>query len=161
MSAAPPDLLRVDLLREPAGAGWPETLAIRRRVFAVEQRLADVDAPDPQDSDSLHAVAWLEPAAGDGQHRAVGVGRLTLFNQGRDEGLIAWVATLPEARRRGVASAVLRRLLAEADAAGMGQTVLAAQRHAEGFYGRFGFFATGLPYLVGGIPHRWMIRYRP
>jgi predicted GNAT family N-acyltransferase len=161
MTAAPPELLRVELLTEPSGPGWPETLAIRRIVFAGEQRIADVDAPDPEDANSLHAVAWLEPVTGDAHRRAVGIGRITLNHLGRDEALIAWIATLPETRRRGVAAAVLGRLLAEADAAGISQTVLAAQRHAEGFYGRFGFFASGTPYMVGAIPHRWMIRFRP
>lgn len=159
---APSAVLRVDLLREPTGPGWPETLAIRRRVFAAEQGIADVDAPDPQDADSVHAVAWLETPVGEAiERRAVGIGRITLNNQGRDEALIAWVATLPEARRHGVATAIMDRLLAEADAAGMAETVLAAQRHAERFYARFGFFAAGQPYMVGAIPHRWMVRYRP
>ncbi len=160
--AAPPAILRVDLLREPSGPGWPETLAIRRRVFGAEQGIADVDTPDPQDAASIHAVAWLETEAGGVTRReAVGIGRITFNNQGRNEALIAWVATLPEARRRGVAAAVMDHLLAEADAAGIPETVLAAQRHAEPFYARFGFFAAGQPYMVGSIPHRWMVRYLP
>lgn len=159
---APTAILRVDLLRDVSGPGWAETLAIRRLVFGVEQGIADVDAPDPQDAASVHAVAWLETAAtGALRREAVGIGRITLNNQGRDEALIAWVATLPEARRQGVATAIMDRLLAEADAAGMAETVLAAQRHAERFYSRFGFFAAGTPYMVGAIPHRWMVRYRP
>lgn len=159
---APSIVLRVDLLREPTGPGWEETLAIRRHVFGAEQGIADVDAPDPQDAASLHAVAWFETASDAVRRReAVGIGRITFNNQGRDEALIAWVATLPEARRHGVATAVMDRLLAEADAAGIPETVLAAQRHAERFYARFGFFAAGQPYMVGSIPHRWMVRYRP
>jgi predicted GNAT family N-acyltransferase len=43
----------------------------------------------------------------------------------------------------------------------MGETVLAAQRHAEAFYSALGFFPTGAPYKVRGIPHRWMVRQRP
>jgi len=70
------------------------------------------------------------------------------------------VATAPEVRHRGIGTAVMEALLAQADAAGIGETFLAAQRQAEGFYGRLGFFAVGAPYAVRGVPHRWMVRRR-
>jgi predicted GNAT family N-acyltransferase len=159
--AAEPSLLRVEVIQGTVNPAWPAVVALRERVFGGEQGIAEATASDPDDARSLHAVAWLETSGpGGGEWRLVGTGRITLHHGGRDEALIAWVATAPEARRRGVATAVMGALLAEADAAGVGETLLAAQRHAEGFYGRLGFFAAGAPYAVHGIPHRWMTRQR-
>lgn len=156
-----PDRLRIELIFGIADPLWPAVVALRRRVFGREQGIADAHATDPDDARSHHAVAWLEPTdTSAGGARIVGTGRLTLRHNDRDEALIAWVATAPEERRRGVGRAVMLALLAEADAAGMDQTLLAAQRQAEGFYGRLGFFAAGAPYQAHGIAHRWMIRQR-
>ena len=159
--AATPPILRVGIISGTSDPAWPAVVALRERVFGREQGIAEATASDPDDARSLHAVAWLETSErGRQERRLVGTGRITLHHGGRDEALIAWVATAPEARRRGVATAVMGALLAEADAVGVGETLLAAQRHAEGFYGRLGFFAAGAPYAVHGIPHRWMTRTR-
>jgi predicted GNAT family N-acyltransferase len=159
--AAEAPVLWVEIIAGTSDAAWPAVVALRERVFGREQRISEATASDPDDARSLHAVAWMETANPDGLgRRLVGTGRITMDRAGRNEALIAWVATAPEVRQRGVGTAVMRALVAEADAAGIGETLLAAQRHAEGFYGRLGFFATGAPYAVHGIPHRWMIRTR-
>jgi len=148
--AAPPEVVRaID------GAAFLAVLALRRRVFDDEQRIADASVTDRDDERSLHALALLPGPAG---RQPVGTGRLTLGFGGRGEALIAWVATLPEARGRGVGAATMRFLLAAADRAGSPTVVLSAQTHAEGFYRRLGFVRAGQPFVVKGIEHRWMAR---
>lgn len=155
-----PPPVRIEVVPGTAHPAWPEVLALRGRVFGDEQGIAEARGSDPDDGRSLHALAWL-PAAGAGAGRVLaGTGRITLRHNGRNEALIAWVATAPAFRGAGIGAAIVGALLAEADAAGIDETLLAAQRHAEGFYARLGFFAVGTPYLVHGIPHRWMVRPR-
>lgn len=155
-------VLRIQVLSGVDHPAWAAVVALRDRVFRREQGFAEAASSDSDDQHSLHALAWLT-SSGAVAHadRLVGVGRMTFNREGRNEALIAWVATAPEARHRGVGSAVMRALLAEADAAGIAETLLAAQRHAEGFYGRLGFFAVGAPYTARGVAHRWMVRQRP
>ena len=147
------------VIQANAGPAFAAVLDLRRRVFGDEQRIAAAAVTDRDDERSLHALALLPDASETPQ--PVGTGRLTLNQGERGEALIAWVATLPEARRRGVGAAVMRFLLAAADAAGAPMVVLSAQTHAERFYRRLGFFPAGRPFLVKGIEHRWMARPRP
>ena len=149
---------RLEVVRAVSEAEVAAVLELRRRVFRDEQRIAEGNVADPDDARSLHALALLPDGPG---RRAVGTGRLTLGFGDRGEALVAWVATLPEARRRGIGLAVMRFLLAAADNAGAPLVVLAAQTHAEGFYRRLGFVPAGRPYLVRGVEHRWMGRHRP
>jgi predicted GNAT family N-acyltransferase len=103
---------------------------------------------------SLHALAVIPEGA-------VGTGRLTPPTPSRPEAQIAWVATLPDYRGRGVGTAVMHALLAAADEAGMATVLLSAQVHALGFYRRFGFVPYGNRFTVRGIEHQAMIRWRP
>ena len=153
-----PLVSRPEVIRAAPGAEFAAVLELRRRVFGDEQGIVDADVTDPDDERSLHALALLPDASGG--RRPVGTGRLTLGHGERGEGLIAWVATLPEARGRGVGAATMRFLLAAADEAGAPMVVLSAQTHAEGFYRRLGFVAAGRPFAVKGIEHRWMARPR-
>jgi predicted GNAT family N-acyltransferase len=132
-------------------------LDVRRLVFGEEQGLVVGDVADRDDWRSLHALAYL-PGQGE---RGVGTGRLTLAFGDGGEAMISWLATLPAARRLGVGSAVMRFLLATADASAAPRVVLAAQLHAEPFYRQLGFVATGNPYVVRGVLHRRMVRVRP
>jgi ElaA protein len=136
-------------------------LAIRRRVFGLEQGVGDLRASDPDDVRSLIALASMQSGLDDGPFQPIATGRLTLAPITSGAALIAWVATVPEARGLGAGSAVMRFLLDAADRAGAYEVVLAAQTHAEGFYRRLGFARAGPLYDVRGIPHRRMIRRRP
>jgi len=146
------------LIRVTTDAEMAAVLALRQRVFGDEQRIVDASVTDPDDARSLHALAFAVDAAGD---HPVGTGRLTLDFGERGEALIAWVATAPEARGRGIGSATMRFLIAAADEAGAPVVLLSAQIHAEPFYRRLGFAAAGDPFLVKGIEHRWMARRHP
>ena len=73
---------------------------------------------------------------------------------GRDWWRIGRVATRPAARRRGQASALVRRALELA----AGPVMLDAQAHLVRWYAGFGFEPQGAPYLYDGIPHVRMTR---
>ncbi len=137
-------------------------LEIRRRVFAEEQGVADLRVADTDDTRSLIALATCPPTmTGNGQRRPVSTGRLTLPLVKGGQALVAWVATIPEARGQGAGGLVMRFLLDAADNAGVREVALAAQLPAEDFYRRLGFTPTGPLYDVRGIPHRRMIRRAP
>ena len=137
-------------------------LEIRRRVFAEEQGVADLRVADSDDARSLIALATVAPsAASDGERRPVSTGRLTLPLVKGGQALVAWVATIPEARGHGAGGLLMRFLIAAADNAGAGEVALAAQLPAEKFYRRLGFSPVGPLYDVRGIPHRRMVRRAP
>jgi predicted GNAT family N-acyltransferase len=152
----------IEVVRAVGGPAYDAALAIRRRVFVDEQGIVETNVYDPDDERSIVAVAYLSEVGPNGVvRRPVGTGRITLGYGSRGEALVAWVATLPDARGRGVATAVMRYLLHAADAAGAPAVVLAAQTHAEVIYRDLGFVSAGRVYAVRGIDHRWMIRPRP
>ena len=131
--------------------------AIRQRVFADEQRMVAKTHHDPDDRRGIHALALASEGLA---WRPVGTGRLTLNFGDHGEALIAWVATLPEARQAGVGTAVMRFLLDATAAADAPVVALAAQTHAERFYRRLGFQPVGRRYFVEGVEHTWMAKYR-
>ena len=160
----PPDHVSPQI--EVVSAVGPEdrlaALEIRRRVFAEEQGVADLRVADPDDAHSIIALAYFRPARSDnGERRPVSTGRLTLPLITGGQALVAWVATVAEARGQGAGGLVMEFLLDAADQAGAEEVALAAQRPAENFYGRLGFAPAGPLYDVRGIPHRRMIRRRP
>jgi predicted GNAT family N-acyltransferase len=137
-------------------------LEIRRRVFSEEQGVADLRVADSDDARSVIALATFPPTVGgSGQRRPVSTGRLTLPLIKGGQALVAWVATIPEARGQGAGGLVMRFLLEAADNAGAREVALAAQLPAEDFYRRLGFSPVGPRYDVRGIPHRRMIRLGP
>jgi predicted GNAT family N-acyltransferase len=157
--AGPVRAITISLQEGTGGPLWPGVIALRERVFGDEQGIVEASGADTDDEQSIHAVAWEQDDSG--LPVVVGAGRITLNNQGRDEAIVAWVATDRSRRRQGIGREVMYALLDEADRAGMRETVLAAQRHAEAFYSGLGFHPSGAPYKMRGIPHRWMIRSRP
>ena len=136
-------------------ADFAAVLGLRRRVFAEEQGIAAAGITDADDRRSLHALAVL---AEGGREVPVATGRLTLGAGAQGEAHIAWVATLVPYRGRGAGAAVMRFLLAAADAGGAPVTLLSAQTHALAFYARLGFVAFGHRFDVGGIEHQLMAR---
>jgi predicted GNAT family N-acyltransferase len=156
------DSPRLEITRVQSAEDEAAAFEIRRRVFSDEQNVADLRVSDPDDARSLIALAKVWVDSGDGlRSRPVATGRLTLSPFPGGQAQIAWVATLPDLRSRGVGSALMRYLLDAADAAGAREVILAAQTHAEDFYRRLGFKPAGPLYDVRGIPHLRMIRSRP
>lgn len=135
----------VRVARWPADAG--ALRAVREAVFVEEQGVPAALEWDGRDAEGWH---WLaEDAAG----RPVGTARLLPTGQ------IGRMAVLPGWRRRGVGTALLRAVLRDAPACGVGALWLNAQCSAEAFYARAGFAAEGPVFAEAGIPHRSM-RYQ-
>lgn len=118
---------------------------VRRQVFIVEQGIPEELEWDVDDPRSLHVLAL----SADGQ--PIGTGRLL------PDGHIGRMAVLEGWRRRGVASAILRTLLAWAREAGHAVARLHAQSYVVEFYQAHGFRVEGDEFLEVGIAHRYML----
>jgi predicted GNAT family N-acyltransferase len=136
-------MLRIELL--PWESARAEAMRIRHAVFVEEQGVPAEMELDEHDAVSLHALAF------DGAN-AVGTGRLL------PDAHIGRMAVRKDFRRRGVGSALLRKLCEAARSRGEREVVLAAQVHALGFYRAHGFEPYGAVYQDAGIPHQDMRR---
>lgn len=63
------------------------------------------------------------------------------------EGDILNIYTIPEARRQGISSMILERLLAEAKSMGISKVALHTSKDGEILYRKFGFSEPAYPYL--------------
>ncbi len=85
----------------------------------------------------------------------VAVGAVKTHGDGSRE--LASIATVPEARGRGAAGAVIREILArEESASGGGRLYLTCRRSMKGFYEKFGFREIG----IGEMPPYFQRLYR-
>lgn len=119
---------------------------VRFAVFVGEQGVPAEIELDEHDAASVHAVA--RDAAG----TVVGTGRLL------PDGHVGRMAVLAAWRSRGVGGRILQALLDEARRRGLAEAVLSAQVKATDFYLRHGFTAEGEVYEEAGILHRRMRR---
>lgn len=123
-------------------------IALRERVFVVEQKCAyqDADGIDPvsrhvwaeDPSGAIHAYLRIVPAGA--KFTELGIGR---------------VIVAPEARGTGLAKVLMKHGIA---LAGDVPIRLGAQAHLEKFYADLGFVRTGDIYDEDGIPHVEMLR---
>ena len=122
-------------------------MALRQRVFVVEQRCAYLDA-DGLDPLSRHLwatrgdkiVAYLRIVEAGAKYVELAIGR---------------VITAQEARRTGVGRELMRRGIA---ACGNAPIRISAQAHLESFYNELGFRRASSLYDEDGIPHIEMLR---
>ena len=122
-------------------------MALRQRVFVVEQRCAYLDA-DGVDQISQHL--WADRAGAVAAYvRIVPAGeRFAEISIGR-------VVTAPEARGTGLGRELMRRGIA---ACGDVAIRIGAQAHLEKFYAELGFARASDLYDEDGIPHIEMVR---
>lgn len=122
-------------------------VALRERVFVVEQRCAyqDADGLDPlarhlwaEESGAVHAYCRMFAAGV--KYAEASIGR---------------VITAPEVRGTGLGRLLMRRALA---AVGPVPVRIGAQAHLEAFYGELGFVRASAIYDEDGIPHIEMVR---
>lgn len=126
---------------------WSElqalALPVREAVFIHEQGVPAELERDELDPLSRHVVATIDG-------RPVGTARLT------PEAHIGRMAVLPPWRGRGIGTAMLQALIAQARSQGLPALHLNAQVHAIPFYQRLGFGAEGEVFDDAGLPHRRM-----
>jgi ElaA protein len=127
-------------------------LALRQRVFIVEQHCAYLDA-DGLDADSLHLSGLDSEGLLCAYLRVVPPGR-------RFSGpSIGRVITAPEVRRFGLGLLLMREgLRMTADRYPGSPVYVSAQRYLDRFYRSLGFEPHGQPYDEDGIPHIAMVR---
>ena len=123
-------------------------IALRERVFVVEQQCAYLDA-DGVDLVSRHLWATADDGALHAYLRIVPAG--VRF----PEVAIGRVITAPEARGTGLGRELMERGIA---AVGARPIRIGAQAHLEKFYGSLGFTAVSPVYDEDGIPHIEMLR---
>ena len=127
-----------------------ELLALRARVFVVEQTCAYVD-PDGKDKVAHHLLGR------DGSGALVAYARL--FDKGvyYTESAIGRVVTCPSIRRTGLGAVLVGEAVARTKRLFGLPIRIGAQRYLERFYARIGFEAEGEPYEEDGIPHVEMV----
>ena len=118
-----------------------EILRLREEVFVVEQSCIyrDIDGRDLE-SDTRHCWIAEEDQV---------VAYLRVLREPDGSWRIGRVATAEHARRRGLASTLVRDALTRID----GAVVLDAQTYATAMYERLGFVVDGPEFLEDGIPH--------
>ncbi|HXG70101.1 MAG TPA: GNAT family N-acetyltransferase [Gemmatimonadaceae bacterium] len=129
-------------------------LALRQRVFVVEQECAYQDA-DWRDADAWHLLGWTTDEV---PARLVAYARI--FEPGRryDEGSIGRVIAAPETRGTGLGRALMVESLRCLDnLAPGGKVKIAAQQRLERFYAGLGFRTISDPYEEDRIMHVDMI----
>jgi predicted GNAT family N-acyltransferase len=113
-------------------------------VFVDEQKVPleiEMDEHDPQ---CQHVLAY------DQNNNPIGTGRLD------PKGKVGRMAVLPQYRRMGVGSRILKTLIRYGREKGLRRFYLSAQLHAVGFYERYGFTQYGDEFTEAGIMHVMM-----
>ena len=118
-------------------------LILRHEVFCVEQGVPQHEEVDGRDGDGTHLVA-IEGDELLGTCRLLLVGRTVQFSR---------LAVRADARRRGIATALLEVADAEARAAGGRRLVLHAQTYAQSLYEHAGYRTRGRVFREAGIEH--------
>ncbi len=124
-------------------------LELRYAVFCEEQGVPRNEELDGRDGESLHLVA----VAGDqvlATCRLLFVGPTVQFSR---------LAVRQDARRRGIASALLELADTETRAAGARRLVLHAQTYARALYEVAGYEPRGRVFMEAGIEHIAMEKY--
>ncbi|RJS27249.1 GNAT family N-acetyltransferase [Corallococcus sp. H22C18031201] len=132
-----------------------DVLALRSRVFVVEQRSIYLD-PDGLDHPSHHLLGWDTARS-----RPTLVAYLRVLPPGLKfpEASLGRVVVAPEARGQGLAAPLTAQALDFLDARYPGvATRISAQHYLQAFYERRGFHAEGGVYDEDGIPHIEMRR---
>lgn len=131
-----------------------DLLAIRQRVFVVEQACAYLDA-DGEDRGAHHLFGWHDGGL------AAYLRLLPPDEQGAPR--IGRVLTVPPCRGAGFGRPLMREGLDGAfrQYPGAREVRIGAQAHLAGFYGSLGFVAAGDVYDEDGIPHLPMVYARP
>ncbi len=138
------DTLTYEVRRVRGEKEMAAALDLRHEVFCVEQGVPEREELDGRDSEGIHLVAVV-----DGEHvvatcRLLMVGSTAQFSR---------LAVRHSARRRGIATAMLRAADRETVAAGGRRLVLHAQTYAQELYERAGYRTRGRRFTEAKIEH--------
>jgi len=120
-----------------------QALELRYGVFCVEQGVPEHEELDGRDHEGIHLVA-MEGDHVLGTCRVLLVGSTAQFSR---------LAVRREARRRGIATALLRLADEVTRGAGGRRMVLHAQTYAQKLYERAGYRPRGRVFVEAGIEH--------
>lgn len=123
---------------------------LRHEVFCIEQGVPTREERDGRDFDAMHLIAVSDGGELLGTCRLVFVGATVQFSR---------LAVRMTARRRGIASALLREADAETLAGGANRLVLHAQTYARPLYDAAGYVARGHEFVEAGIEHVAMEKF--
>jgi predicted GNAT family N-acyltransferase len=123
-------------------------LKLRHEVFCVEQGVPEREELDGRDHEGIHLVA-VEDGELVGTCRLLLVGRTAQFSR---------LAVRADARRRGIATALLEAAEVETRLAGGRRLVLHAQTYAQQLYENAGYRTRGSVFREAGIEHIAMER---
>lgn len=137
--------MSVEIRRAEGRAEMDALLDLRHRVFCVEQGVPKHEEIDGRDGDAVHLVAVRGE---DG--RVLGTCRLLFVDRTVQ---LSRLAVEPGARRRGIATALLREADREAEAARAKRIVLHAQTYARELYAADGYEPRGRNFVEAGIEH--------
>jgi predicted GNAT family N-acyltransferase len=118
-------------------------LALRHEVFCVEQGVPANEERDGRDRSGVHLVA-LQDGEVVATCRLVFVGATVQFSR---------LAVRRDARRQGIAGAMLRATDTESRAHGANRIVLHAQTYARSLYDQAGYVPRGREFVEANIEH--------
>jgi len=122
-------------------ANRKELIDIRTKVFINEQLVPPDLEWDGYDKDCWHVIAKTDSG------QSVGTARMLY------DGHIGRMAVLPNFRKQGVGSALLKSLENIARVQGITTVFLYAQTSAVDFYKKHGYTTTSEEFMDAGIPH--------
>jgi len=133
----------LEIRRADGRAEMDALLDLRDRVFCIEQGVPKREEIDGRDGDAIHLVALR---AG----RVVGTCRLLFVDRTVQ---LSRLAVEADARREGIATALLHEADREAAAARARRIVLHAQTYARELYTADGYEPRGRTFVEAGIEH--------
>jgi predicted GNAT family N-acyltransferase len=137
------DVLTYDVRRVQTEAEMSAALQLRHDVFCVEQGVPVYEELDGRDGEGVHLVA-VSNGTLLATCRLLFVGPTVQFSR---------LAVLPSARRRGIATALLRLADEETRTGGARRLVLHAQTYARALYDTAGYEPRGRVFIEAGIEH--------
>ena len=125
-----------------------DALALRSRIFVVEQRCPY------QDADGLDRDAWHLLGRDDDTGELVAYVRVVDPGRKFEVPSIGRVVVAESERGTGLGHLLMEEALRRTDAQWPGAANrIGAQAHLQGYYGRHGYVPVGEPYLEDDIPH--------
>jgi predicted GNAT family N-acyltransferase len=136
-------IVRYEIRRARGGEELAAALKLRHDVFCIEQGVPEREELDGRDHEGVHLVA-IDNGELLGTCRLLLVGKTAQFSR---------LAVRADARRRGIATALLEEADVETRRAGGRRLILHAQTYALPLYERAGYRTRGSVFWEAGIEH--------